>query len=111
MNRLRKAGTLASLITVAAVGYPQVAQAATTISTAEISGSTVRIAGSGATPNARILVNGGWLSGTADASGQFTIHSSTFTVPSNCKVRVSDGNTSAVATLSGCSLARISARR
>ena len=104
MESLGKAGTLACLVIVTALGFPQAAPAATTVSNAELQGSTVTITGSGATPHARILVNGGWLSGRADADGSFTIQSSTFTVPSNCKVRVSDGSTAATAPLSGCTL-------
>lgn len=111
MKSVGKAGTLASLLIITSLGFPQVAQAATTISTAELDGSTVRITGSDATPHSRILVNGGWLSATADAGGSFTIRSSTFTVPSNCKVRVNDGNTIATTRLSGCTIATLAARR
>ena len=59
MKSPSKAGTLASLVIITSLAFPQAAQAATTISTAELKGSTVRIVGSGTTPTARILVNGG----------------------------------------------------
>ena len=111
MKSAGKAGTVASLVIITSLAFPQAAQAATTISTAELRGSTVRIIGSGATPGARIVVNRGWLSGRADSGGRFTIKSSTFTVPSNCKVMVSDGSTSATATLSGCTVSGFSHRR
>jgi hypothetical protein len=111
MKPAGKTGTLASLVIITAIGFPQAAQAATTVSTAELKGSTVTITGSGATPNARILVNRGWLSGIADSGGSFTIQSSTFTVPGNCRVRVNDGNTTATVPLSGCALSAPNARR
>jgi hypothetical protein len=111
MKPAGKAGTLASLVIITTLGLPQAAQAATMISSAELDGSTVRIVGSGASPNTRILVNGGWLSGRSDAKGRFEIASSTFTVPSNCRVTVSDGRTSATSRLSGCTVSVLRARR
>jgi hypothetical protein len=111
MTFVAKTCTLASVVTITAIGFPQAAQAATTVSTAELKGSTVRITGSGATPNARIVVNGGWLSGRSDANGSFTIESGTFTVPSRCRVIVSDGRTSVATRLSGCGVSALTARR
>lgn len=111
MKRVGKAVSLASLVILTSLGFPQVAQAATTISTAELKGSTVTIIGSGATPNARILVNRGWLSARSDAKGDFAIESSTFTVPANCRVTVSDGSTSATTRLSGCTPSTLTPRR
>ena len=101
-----KASMLTVLAVIGLLALSPAAQAATTISRAELSGTQVRIEGSGAMPNARLVVNGGALTGTADASGGFRIESSGFQAPADCQVTVSDGSTSATRTLSGCSVSQ-----
>src|SRR5918996_4449350 len=78
------------------------AHAAVSITRAELSGGKLRVEGSGAAPNALVTVNGGAASANADGSGQFRIERSGFAAPADCRVTVSDGQTSAVRTLSGC---------
>jgi hypothetical protein len=78
------------------------AAAAVSLTRAELSGSKLRIEGRGALPNTRVTVNGGQPSATSDGSGAFRIESSSYTPRSDCRVTVSDGSTSATATLSGC---------
>jgi hypothetical protein len=79
-----------------------VASAAVSLTRAELTGSKLRIEGRGALPNTRVTVNGGQPSATSDRSGAFRIQSSSYTPPSDCRVTVSDGSTSATVTLSGC---------
>lgn len=76
--------------------------AAVSISRAELSGSKLRVEGGGATPNTGVAVNGGAASSTSDGSGAYRIEHGSFAAPADCKVVVSDGATSATATLSGC---------
>ena len=78
----------------------QPALAAVVISRAELSGGQLRLEGQGAIPNHAIAVNGSAL-GTSDGSGTFKIEVQPFS-SSTCQVTVSDGTTSAQATLSGC---------
>lgn len=102
--RVPKTGILTSFVVFAALAFPQAADAATTITRADLQGTQVRIEGSGTTPNARLVVNGGTLTGTADAAGNFRIESSSFQAPSDCKVTVSDATTSGTRSLSGCTV-------
>jgi hypothetical protein len=106
MSITRRAAVLAGLVVLVLLALTTVAQAATTISRAELSGTQVRIEGSGAIPNARLVVNGGALTGTADSGGNFRIENSNFAAPADCKVTVSDGSTSATKALSGCSVSQ-----
>ncbi|MGH2820524.1 MAG: hypothetical protein ACRDJ5_07725 [Actinomycetota bacterium] len=80
------------------------ALAAVSITRAELNGSTLRVEGRGATPNTRVTVNGGQASGISDGSGNFRIESGSFPKPADCRVVVSDGTSSATATLSGCTV-------
>ncbi|GAB3878802.1 hypothetical protein [Terrabacter terrigena] len=102
MSASRSAGALAALVVAVTVTVAQPAYAATTITRADLQGSQVRIEGSGSLPNASLTVNGGALTGRADAAGAFRIESSSFAKPADCAVTVSDGSTSATRTLSGC---------
>lgn len=102
MSTSRSAGALAALVVAVTVAAAQPAYAATTISRADLQGASVRIEGSGSLPNAQLTVNGGVLTGRADASGAFRIESSSFAKPADCAVTVTDGSTSARRTLSGC---------
>jgi hypothetical protein len=106
MPASRRAGILAAVVVLVSLAFAQAAQAATTITRAELNGTQVRIEGSGATPNAHLSVNGGVLTGTADSSGAFRISSSNFSKPADCKVTVTDGSTSATRTLSGCTVSQ-----
>lgn len=106
MGALRAAGTLAVLVVGVSFALAQPAQAATTITRAELSSTQVRIEGSGATPNAQLTVNGGVLTGTADGGGRFRIESPNFTAPADCVVTVTDNVTSASRTLTGCTVSQ-----
>src|SRR5215207_1868320 len=66
------------------------AQAAVSISRAELSGTQLRIEGQ-ASPNRTITVDGVAM-GTSDGSGRFRIESSGFTAPADCTVDVNDGS-------------------
>src|SRR5438552_8952551 len=76
------------------------ADAAVMVTRAELNGTQLRLEGQGAVPNAPITVDGKQL-GSADGGGFYRIETSPFSSPT-CKVTVSDGQTSATATLSGC---------
>ena len=85
------------------------AQAAVSISRAELSGTQLRIEGQ-ASPNRTITVDGVAM-GTSDGSGRFRIERSGFTAPADCTVDVNDGSaTAATARLSGCTLMHIQSR-
>jgi len=77
------------------------ANAAITISRAELNGTQLRVEGSGALPNHAISVNPGAVPGTSDASGAFRIQKDPYS-SSTCQITVSDGSSSASAKLSGC---------
>ena len=95
-----------ALAVCASLVFAPPAQAATTITRAELSGTNVRIEGNGATPNAALTVNGGVLTGRADAAGGYRIESSGFAKPADCRVTVSDGATSASRALTGCTVSQ-----
>src|SRR5437868_7876101 len=77
------------------------AEAAVIISRAELNGSKLRVEGTGALPNHSISVTPGPVTGTTDGTGAFRVESLTYSSPT-CQITVSDGATSASATLSGC---------
>jgi hypothetical protein len=80
-----------------------IAQAAVSISRAELSGTQLRIEGQAA-PNRTITVDGVAM-GTSDGSGRFRIERSGFSAPADCTVEVNDGSaTAATARLSGCTV-------
>jgi hypothetical protein len=80
-----------------------VAQAAVSISRAELNGTQLRIEGQ-ASPNHTITVDGVAMA-TSDGSGKFRIDRSGFTAPADCTVDVNDGSaTAASARLSGCTV-------
>ncbi|NUT55943.1 MAG: hypothetical protein HOQ03_08175, partial [Thermoleophilia bacterium] len=78
------------------------AQAAISISRAELQGTSVRIEGGGAVASRIVTGAPGALSTTADGRGAFRLEGSFFSAPPDCTVTVSDGVTSAPARLSGC---------
>lgn len=102
MSASRSAGALTVAMVALTMALAPPAFAATTITRADLQGTSVRIEGSGSSPNARLTVNGGVLTGQADANGAFRIQSSSFAQPADCVVTVSDGSTSASRTLTGC---------
>src|SRR5262249_39762280 len=71
------------------------------ITRAELASGSLRVEGTGAVPNATVTVDGGAASARADAAGAFRIQKSPF-ASASCVVTVSDGTSSAQATLSGC---------
>jgi hypothetical protein len=77
------------------------AAAAITVTRAELSSGRLRVEGNGARPNASVVVDPGAVTGTSDGSGAFRIERSPYS-SSTCQVTVSDGVSSATASLSGC---------
>jgi hypothetical protein len=79
------------------------ALAAVSITRAELNGGQVRVEGRGAVPGATITVSSpeSTATGRADSGGSFRVEASSFR-SSTCRVTVSDGASSAEATLSGC---------
>jgi hypothetical protein len=91
------------LVLIGALLVASAAQAAVSISRAELSGTQLRIEGQAA-PNRTITVDGVAM-GTSDGSGRFRIERSGFTAPADCTVDVNDGSaTAATARLSGCTV-------
>src|SRR3712207_1935615 len=91
------------LVVVLLLLLPGVAQAAVSISRAELSGGQLRIEGP-APPSRTITVDGVAMS-TSDGGGRFRIERSGFTAPADCTVDVNDGSaTPATARLSGCTV-------
>src|SRR5919112_336806 len=86
----------------AVVGLPPSAAAAgLTVTRAELSGTELRLEGSGATPRTTVVVDGGAASGTADSGGRFRIEKRSFSSPT-CTVRLTNGSSTAQATLARC---------
>jgi hypothetical protein len=91
------------LVLIGALVVASVAQAAVSISRAELNGTQLRIEGQ-ASPNHTITVDGVAM-GTSDGAGKFRIDRSGFTAPADCTVDVNDGSaTAASARLSGCTV-------
>jgi hypothetical protein len=96
-----------ALVLIGALVVASAAQAAVSISRAELSGTQLRIEGQ-ASPNRTITVDGVAM-GTSDGSGRFRIERSGFTAPADCTVDVNDGSaTAATARLSGCTVSSTS---
>jgi probable HAF family extracellular repeat protein len=74
--------------------------AAVTVTRAELNGGELRVEGQGAQAGATITVDGVAM-GAAASDGRFSIRRTGFTSPT-CRITVSDGVSSAQATLSGC---------
>jgi hypothetical protein len=83
------------------------AEAAITVTKAELNGTQLRVEGRGAVPNAAVVVNPGAVAGTSDSTGAFKIESTPYS-SSTCRATVSDGSTSASASLAGCTLSTTS---
>src|SRR5215210_5627450 len=95
------------LVLIGALLVASEAQAAVSISRAELSGTQLRIEGQ-ASANRTITVDGVAM-GTSDGSGRFRIERSGFTAPADCTVDVNDGSASPTVTrLSGCTISSTS---
>src|SRR5215218_827987 len=91
------------LVLLGALVVASVAEAAVSVSRAELNGTQLRIEGQ-ASPNRTITVDGVAM-GTSDGSGRFRIERSGFAAPTDCTVDVNDGSaTAASARLSGCTV-------
>ena len=89
------------LVLIGTLVIASAAQAAVSISRAELGGSQLRLEGS-ASANRAITVDGVAM-GTSDGSGRFRIERSGFAAPADCTVDVNDGSASpTVVRLSGC---------
>jgi hypothetical protein len=100
--RLHTKGWLIALgaLTMLAAFVPT-AEAAVTITRADLSSGQLRVEGTGALPNHAVTVTPGNVTGTTGSDGSFKIQTSPYS-SSTCQVTVSDGSTSATTTLSGC---------
>jgi hypothetical protein len=95
------AALVAVLVTGAAVGEP--AQAAVSVSKAQLSGSSLRLEGTSAA--SRDITVDTVVMGRSDSGGKFRIDRTGYTPPADCTVDVDDGSaTPRVATLSGCTI-------
>ena len=72
-----------------------------TVTRAELNSGQLRVEGSGAVANARVVVTPGSVAGTSDSNGAFRIQSSGYS-SSTCQVSVTDGVSTASHSLSGC---------
>ena len=91
------------LVVIGALVVASVAEAAVSISRAELNGTQLRIEGQ-ASPNRTITVDGVAM-GTSDGAGKFRIDRTGFKGPADCTVDVNDGSaTAATARLSGCTV-------
>jgi probable HAF family extracellular repeat protein len=97
MGRLTRALTLGAMVVLVAV---PAALAAIAVTRAELNGGELRVEGQGAQAGATITVDGVAM-GTAASDGRFSIRRAGFT-SLTCRITVSDGVSSAQATLSGC---------
>ena len=99
----RRRALIVSVAVVATLGVASAsADAAITISRAELSGTQLRVEGSGAVANHAVTVTPGSVAGTSDANGAFKIQKDPYG-SSTCQITVSDGSSSASARLAGCS--------
>ncbi|MFL6030626.1 MAG: choice-of-anchor D domain-containing protein [Gaiellaceae bacterium] len=91
-------------VALCAVGFGVVgANAATaiTVTRAELNSGQLRVEGSGAVANARVVVSPGSVAGTSDSNGAFKIQGSGYS-SSTCQISVTDGVSTASHSLSGC---------
>jgi hypothetical protein len=102
-HRSRVALALASLTAVLSIALAGTAQAAVTVSRAEVNGDRLWIEGS-ATASRPITVDGAQMT-SSSSSGTFKIDRSGYTPPADCTVDVNDGSAAAVnVRLSGCTV-------
>src|SRR5499426_174312 len=93
-RRSRVASALVFLTAVFTVALAGSAEAAVTVTRAEVNGDRLRIEGR-ATASRPITVDGVQMA-TSDSSGSFRIERSGFTSPADCTVDVNDGSAAAV---------------
>ena len=102
MLRKRRGAIALSVVAVAVFGLTATgAQAAISVTRAELNGGQLRVEGRGAVPNHSVVVTPGPVVGTSDSSGAFRIEKSSYS-SSTCRITVDDGTTSTSATLPGC---------
>lgn len=99
--RLRRSVAIAFVTIAASAVFAAGAQAAITVTRADLSGTQLRVEGSGAVPNHAVTVDPGAVGGSSDAAGAFRIQASPYS-SSTCQITVSDGSSSASAPLAGC---------
>ena len=99
-GRLHRLAIVVAAVLAVGIGTAK-AEAAISVTRAELNSSQLRVEGRGALPNATVTVNPGAVSGRSDSSGAFRIELSPYS-SSTCKVTVSDGSTTASASLTGC---------
>src|SRR5215212_4024769 len=97
------------LVLFGALVVASVAEAAVSISRAELNGSQLRIEGQ-ASPNRTITVDGVAM-GTSDGAGSFRIERSGFTAPADCTFDVNDGSASPTAAATSSRTAEFQATR
>ena len=96
------------LVLIGALVVASVAQAAVSISRAELNGTQLRIEGQ-ASPNHTITVDGVAM-GTSDGSGKFRIDRSGFTAPADCTITSGNGSGSCSAFFPVGTIVRLDAR-
>jgi hypothetical protein len=101
-DRHRRSLALIALTTLITFALAGPAQAAVTVSRAEVSGDRLRIEGQAA-PSRTITVDGVAM-GTSASGGSFRIERSGYRAPADCTVDVDDGTGPVNARLSGCSV-------
>lgn len=102
-RRSRAVWAAVAIVALLFVAMAEVAQAAVTVSRAEVGGSRLRIEGRAAASKP-ITVDGVAMT-TSSGSGDFKIDRSGYTPPSDCTVEVSDGSESPTnVRLSGCTV-------
>jgi hypothetical protein len=99
--RPRSSVTLVLLLSLLVWGWPWAAQAAVSVTRAELGGTELRLEGERAIADAPILVDGVQL-GRSDDRGRFRIRVGGFASPS-CRISVDDGTGAVGVPLSGCS--------
>ena len=97
MRRLRRPAIVAASILAFGV-TAATADAAITVTRSELNSSQLRVEGSGALPNATVVVNPGAVSGTSDSTGAYRIESTPYS-SSTCRVTVGDGAYSGAGTV------------
>jgi len=97
------------LVLIGVLAATSVAQAAVSISRAELSGTQLQIEGQ-ASPNRTITVDGVAM-GTSDGAGSFRIERSGFTAPADCTFDVNDGSASPTAAATSSRTAEFQATR
>src|SRR5688500_346658 len=101
-GRFRRGLALGSLVVVLSVAWAGSAQAAVTVSRAEVNSGQLRIEGQAAA--SRSITVDGVAMGTSSSSGSFRIERSGYSSPADCTVDVNDGTGAVNVRLSGCTV-------